>query len=87
MQCIAQIYMQHAPEPNWEKAISTFDDIIDIDPISIKSYCDAGHCHYKLDNKKEARKMYEKAIRTASLCDKRDEVPELVFMRCGLLYN
>jgi tetratricopeptide (TPR) repeat protein len=31
--------------------------------------------------------MYEKSIRIASLCDKSDEVQDLVFLRCGLIYN
>jgi tetratricopeptide (TPR) repeat protein len=31
--------------------------------------------------------MYEKAIRVASLCDKSDQVDEMVFLRCGLIYN
>lgn len=78
--------MQH-PEPNLEKAIAALDEIIEINPISVTSLSDAGHCHFKLGNKELARKMYEKAIRTANLCLDTKVEDELVFLRCGIIYN
>jgi regulator of sirC expression with transglutaminase-like and TPR domain len=51
MQSVAQIHTQHAPSPDFQKAVNMFDDILDIDPTSIKSLSDSGHAYYKMGNK------------------------------------